>query len=142
VGCTVLIVDDHAGFRSFARAVLEAAGFEVVGEAGDGESALVATRRREPDVVLLDVALPDADGCSVCEGMFAGGGGLVVVMTSSRDISSCRSPLEQRWRGCSADSPMVSTRRCERCRGTKCAATRRCGALASGATRRDDRVRC
>jgi CheY-like chemotaxis protein len=94
VGCTVLIVDDHAGFRSLARALLELAGYDVVGEAEDGASALVATRRLEPDVVLLDVALPDLDGFSVCEAILAEGVRPLIVMTSSREISSYRGRLE------------------------------------------------
>ena len=61
----VLIVDDHATFRATARQVLEAAGFDVVGEAADGASALEAFARLRPDVVLLDVQLPDMDGFEV-----------------------------------------------------------------------------
>lgn len=94
VVCTVLIVDDHAGFRGIARALLESAGYDVVGEAVDGESAVVASRQLEPDVVLLDVALPDLDGFSVCEQILAMGGRPVIVMTSTRDISSYRVQLE------------------------------------------------
>jgi DNA-binding NarL/FixJ family response regulator len=56
VAATVLIVDDHAGFRSFARALLEAEGFDVVGEAADGASALAAARALSPELMLLDVA--------------------------------------------------------------------------------------
>ena len=67
VGTTVLIVDDHRDFRAFARALLEAGGFEVVGEAIDGASALVAARALKPALVLLDVQLPDIDGFAVCE---------------------------------------------------------------------------
>jgi DNA-binding NarL/FixJ family response regulator len=52
--CTVLIVDDHAGFRQSARALLEADGFQVVGEAGDGRSAIAETERLHPEVVLLE----------------------------------------------------------------------------------------
>ena len=70
------------------------AGYDVVGEAKDGASALVATRRLEPDVVLLDVALPDIDGFSVCEAILAGGVRPLIVMTSSREISSYRRRLE------------------------------------------------
>jgi DNA-binding NarL/FixJ family response regulator len=55
---TVLIVDDHAGYRGGARALLESDGLEVVGEAADGESAIEAAHRLRPDVVLLDVQLP------------------------------------------------------------------------------------
>jgi DNA-binding NarL/FixJ family response regulator len=93
VAATVLIVDDHAGFRSFARALLEAEGFEVVGEAGDGASALELTRALEPALVLLDVALPDMDGFAVCEALLEDGPRPAVVLTSSRDASAYRRRL-------------------------------------------------
>lgn len=64
---TVLIVDDHADFRAFARTLLQAEGYEVVGEAQDGASALAAARELEPGLVLLDVQLPDLDGFAVRE---------------------------------------------------------------------------
>ena len=64
---TVLIVDDHAGYRAGARALLERDGFEVVGEAADGESAVASARRLRPDVVLLDIQLPGLDGFAVAE---------------------------------------------------------------------------
>jgi DNA-binding NarL/FixJ family response regulator len=95
VVATVLIVDDHAGFRSFARALLEAEGFEVVGEAADGTSALALVRTLEPELVLLDVALPDMDGFAVCEALLAEGNAPVVVLTSSRDVSAYRRRLER-----------------------------------------------
>jgi len=92
---TLLIVDDHAGFREFARALLDAEGFDVVGEAADGESALVAARRLNPDVVLLDVALPDLDGFTVCDRLTRVGERPAIVMTSSRGIASFRWALER-----------------------------------------------
>ena len=64
---SVLIVDDHAPFRSAVRLLLERGGFRVVGEAGDGDAALVAVRRLAPEVVLLDVQLPGEDGFAICE---------------------------------------------------------------------------
>jgi CheY-like chemotaxis protein len=67
VAPTVLIVDDHADFRALARSLLEAAGYEVVGEAHDGMSALAAARALRPGFVLLDIQLPDADGFAVCK---------------------------------------------------------------------------
>jgi DNA-binding NarL/FixJ family response regulator len=82
---TLLIVDDHAAFRSTARALLECDGWNVVGEAGDGTSGLTAARTLKPDVVLLDVRLPDIDGFAVAERLTAGGGGPAVIVTSSSD---------------------------------------------------------
>jgi DNA-binding NarL/FixJ family response regulator len=93
VGTTVLIVDDHPDFRAFARVLLEAGGFEVVGEAYDGASALVAARALKPALVLLDVQLPDIDGFAVCEQLAADERPPVVVLTSSRDASAYRRRL-------------------------------------------------
>lgn len=85
MGTTVLIVDDHASFRASARKLLESEGFEVIGEAGDGSSALEQLQRLSPDLVLLDVQLPDADGFDIA-GRVVGAGGLpAVILTSSRD---------------------------------------------------------
>ena len=85
---TLLIVDDHAGFRASARALLEAEGLDVVGEAGDGSWALVEAVRLRPDLVLLDVMLPALDGFEVCDRLAALVTGPAVVLTSSRDASS------------------------------------------------------
>ena len=82
---TLLIVDDHAVFRSTARALLECDGWTVVGEAADGSSGVDAVRALRPDVVLLDVRLPDIDGFAVAERLAAEGGGPAVVVTSSSD---------------------------------------------------------
>lgn len=110
VSATVLIVDDHAGFRSFARALLEAEGFEIVGEAADGASALAAARALTPEFVLLDVALPDIDGFAVCEALLEDGAGPAVVLTSSRDVSSYRRRLERsRARGFIPKSELSGT---------------------------------
>lgn len=85
---TVLIVDDHAPFRAVARAMFEQAGYRVIGEAGDGASAIEAAGALHPSLVLLDIALPDGNGFDVCE-LITGGAGRwnapAVVLTSSRD---------------------------------------------------------
>jgi DNA-binding NarL/FixJ family response regulator len=82
---TLLIVDDHAAFRSTARALLECDGWNVVGEAHDGTSGIDAAHALQPDVVLLDVRLPDIDGFAVAERLTADGGGPAVIVTSSSD---------------------------------------------------------
>jgi DNA-binding NarL/FixJ family response regulator len=85
---TVLIVDDHPSFRSTARALLAADGFEVVGEAADGSSALAAVERLGPDLVLLDVHLPDMDGFAVATALAGRNGeSPKVILTSSRDAA-------------------------------------------------------
>jgi DNA-binding NarL/FixJ family response regulator len=87
VAMRVLIVDDHPGFRARARALLESEGFEVVGEAGNGADAVRIAHDLRPDVVLLDVQLPDTDGFAVASAVTADGGAAQVVLTSSRDGS-------------------------------------------------------
>ena len=96
---TVLIVDDHASFRATARALLEAEGLEVVGEAADGTAALAAARRLQPDVVLLDVHLPDTDGFTLAAELNANGSPPAIVLTSSRDRSDF-GPLVGRCGAC------------------------------------------
>ena len=94
VAWTVLIVDDHAGFRSGARLLLEAEGFDVLGEAADGESAVEQARRLRPQVVLLDVQLPGIDGFAVAERLAAEPAAPAVVLISSRDRGAFRGRLE------------------------------------------------
>lgn len=82
---TVLIVDDHPSFRATARMLLESDGWDVVGEAPDGTSAVSAAGRLKPDVVLLDVNLPDSDGFMVTAELRAKADPPIVVLVSSRD---------------------------------------------------------
>lgn len=79
---SVLIVDDHPAFRASARRLLESEGFDVAGEAADGRTALRAVEEDPPDVVLLDIALPDLSGFEVAARL--AGGPTKVVLTSSR----------------------------------------------------------
>ena len=87
MGKSVLIVDDHPSFRASARRMLEADGYDVVGEAADGASAIEAARELQPEVVLLDIRLPDVDGFQVAERLAANGAAPAIVLTSSRDRS-------------------------------------------------------
>jgi DNA-binding NarL/FixJ family response regulator len=81
---SVLIVDDSAAFRTSARMLLQARGYEVVGVAGDVASGLAAAQELRPDCVLLDVNLPDGDGVSAA-GRFDG---VAVVLVSTLDASA------------------------------------------------------
>lgn len=88
VSKSVLIVDDHPSFRASARRLLEASGYAVVGEAADGAEAIAAAGALEPDLVLLDVQLPDLNGFEVAERLAAlGADRPEVVLTSSRDLA-------------------------------------------------------
>jgi DNA-binding NarL/FixJ family response regulator len=89
----VLIVDDHATFRSFARDLLEIDGFEVVGESGDGASGIEAAAHLSPDLVLLDIQLPDLTGFEVVRNL-AAGGFRSIVLISSRDAASYGDQIE------------------------------------------------
>jgi DNA-binding NarL/FixJ family response regulator len=84
----VLIVDDHEGFRESARALLEAEGFAVVGDAADGAGAIAEVARLRPEVVLLDVQLPDVDGFAVAGRLAAGADPPRVVLISSREAAA------------------------------------------------------
>jgi DNA-binding NarL/FixJ family response regulator len=90
---TVLIVDDHAGFRRAARAILEAEGYVVVAESATGTDALVAVELYRPALVLLDIGLPDLNGIEVAGRMTSADRSLAVVLTSSRD--ACDYQLER-----------------------------------------------
>jgi len=91
---TVLIVDDHPSFRASARVLLEAEGFDVIGEAADGTSGIAEARRLRPDLVLLDVQLPDIDGFEVARRLLESGSSPAIVLVSSRDRSDFGSLVE------------------------------------------------
>jgi DNA-binding NarL/FixJ family response regulator len=92
---TVVIVDDHPSFRAVARMMLETDGFRVVGVEEDGESGVVGALRLEPDVVLLDVELPDIDGFEVAARLRAAGSRAAIVLASSRDRSDFGSLIHE-----------------------------------------------
>lgn len=95
---TVLVVDDHPGFRRMAGLLLRSGGYDVLGEVGTAAEALSAAEALEPDVVLLDVLLPDGDGVEVAEALAGLARPPAVVLVSSRQ----RSELSHRLAGSSA----------------------------------------
>ena len=95
VSKTVLIVDDHPSFRGMARAILESEGFTVVGEAEDGAGAVAQARARRPDIILLDVQLPDTDGFAIAAALTSNGSSPDIVLTSSRDARDFGSLVDE-----------------------------------------------
>ena len=93
---TVLIVDDHAAFRASARALLQAEGFEVIGEATDGAEAVEAVAIMRPQIVLLDIQLPDLDGLTVAEQLAAAPDPPAVVLVTPSRVSSAARSLSRR----------------------------------------------
>lgn len=91
----VLIVDDHPGFRRGVRELLVSEGFEVVAEAVDGASALALVGEWSPELVLLDVRLPDVDGFEVTRRLLARNPTLEIVLVSSRDRSDFGPLIEE-----------------------------------------------
>jgi DNA-binding NarL/FixJ family response regulator len=85
MGTIVLIVDDHGGFRAHARRLLECEGYSVIGEAEDCASAVEAAEALHPQLALVDVHLPDADGFKLTQRLGALAYPPAVVLTSSRD---------------------------------------------------------
>jgi DNA-binding NarL/FixJ family response regulator len=92
---TVLIVDDHPSFRAAARILLESAGFDVVDESEDAAGALAAAARLRPEIVLLDIGLPDGDGFEVAERLASGDDAPIVILVSSREVAWYRRRLAE-----------------------------------------------
>ncbi|MFL5640828.1 MAG: response regulator transcription factor [Chloroflexota bacterium] len=84
---SVLMVDDHDVFRTRARAMLEAHGFDVIGEASDGRTAVAAADRLRPDIALVDIGLPDIDGFAVAAMIRAAGTARRIVLISGREAA-------------------------------------------------------
>jgi DNA-binding NarL/FixJ family response regulator len=87
-GRRVLVVDDHASFRRCASELLSAEGYDVVGAAADGASAVALADRLNPELVLLDIQLLDTDGFAVAKRLLAGHPELQIVLVSIRDRST------------------------------------------------------
>jgi len=84
----VLVIDDHAGFRAMARALAVSGGLDVVAEAGDGATALALCEDHRPNLVLLDIQLPDIDGFEVRRRILEQPDPPAVLLTSSRGAAA------------------------------------------------------
>jgi CheY-like chemotaxis protein len=82
---TVVLVDDDGRFRWSASRALTADGLEIVAEVADGPAALAAVAAWAPDVVLVDIGLPEMDGPEVARRLRDSGSGATVILISSRD---------------------------------------------------------
>ena len=80
----VLLVDDEPSILQLARMYLEREGYRVQ-EARDGEAALAAAGRLQPDLIVLDIMLPRLDGFEVCRRLRASGNSAAVLMLTARD---------------------------------------------------------
>jgi DNA-binding NarL/FixJ family response regulator len=85
---TVLVIDDHEEFRASARLLLEADGFEVIGEAANGADGCLSVDRLRPQLVILDIRLPDFDGFEVARRLASLSDPPSVVLVSSRDAAT------------------------------------------------------
>src|SRR3954452_10731496 len=84
---TVLMVDDHEGFRTRARVMLEAEGFDVVAEAATGADGVAMATRVRPDIALVDLQLPDFDGFAVAARIRSAGAAKQIVLISGRELT-------------------------------------------------------
>ena len=113
----VLVVDDHSSFRRGARMLLADEGFEVVGEAEDGAAALALADDLEPDLVLLDVQLPDFDGFEVASRLLRRRPWLAIVLVSTRDHDDYGSLVEDSARSASSARPTSPAQLWRACSG-------------------------
>jgi DNA-binding NarL/FixJ family response regulator len=81
----VVLIDDHPAMRAAFRMILEASGFDVIGEAGDGDAAIALVTAEQPDVALMDVRMPGRDGISATEEIVAGAARTAVLVLTTFD---------------------------------------------------------
>jgi CheY-like chemotaxis protein len=89
----VIVVDDAASFRTAASELLERRGYVVVGEADCAATGLRAVVELEPDAVLLDVRLPDANGFELAEDLVRARPGLAILLVSAQPLADGQRPV-------------------------------------------------
>lgn len=96
----VLVADDHPLFRDGVASLIEAAGFKVVGQVGDGQAAVEAALRLRPDLVLMDIHMPQMSGLEALRQIKAQAPEVQVVMlTVSDDDASLLAAIQSGARG-------------------------------------------
>ena len=80
--CRLLIVDDHSSIRSGLRMILEAAGFDVIGEASTGPQGVSMARSLKPDVVLMDIRMPEGSGIEATQEIVETGASRVLIISA------------------------------------------------------------
>src|SRR3712207_1534075 len=83
--CRVIIADDESLIRLDLREMLIHLGYDVIGEAGDGRSAMELARKLRPDIVIMDIKMPDLDGISAAEALTQDRIAPVVLLTAYSD---------------------------------------------------------
>jgi response regulator NasT len=83
--CRIIIADDESLIRLDLREMLTHLGYDVIGEAGDGRSAMDLARKLRPDLVIMDIKMPDVDGISAAEGLTEDRIAPVVLLTAYSD---------------------------------------------------------
>jgi len=83
MGVTILIADDLSFMRMFQKEILQKRGYTVVGEAADGHEAVEKYRVLRPDIVLLDITMPNMNGLEAMRSIFAADPGARVIMCSA-----------------------------------------------------------
>ena len=109
---TLVIVDDNDAFRTRARMLLDAEGYDVVGEAADGAHGLRVLRELRPDVALLDVQLPDTDGFALTERLRDEQASTRIIIISTREASDYTCAVTRCGRSGSSRSPSCAARPC------------------------------
>jgi DNA-binding NarL/FixJ family response regulator len=85
----ILIADDHALFRNGLRSLLESRGHEVIGEARNGKEAIALAGELHPDMLLMDLSMPELDGLSATRALTAEAPDVkVIILTASQDEAS------------------------------------------------------
>jgi len=92
---TAVVIDDHLAIRDMTRRLIEAAGHSVLGEAATGAEGLAKVEELEPDVVVLDIVLPDLSGFEVARTLKDEGSEATIILMSSHELDDLGGSVEE-----------------------------------------------